>query len=144
MRTEKPQKRLVSKGRYAWVMTTRVAFGSGSLLCSVLGAGVALFAAVALCQGDRQGPHFAWTAAGLFSWAYLLSKKRQNMASVMPLTKQTSHLLPPEESLVRASNAPPSEQPTELLRAARAGPETPQEQLLRATQSNADPGASGS
>jgi hypothetical protein len=64
-----------------------------------------------------------------------LAKKEQKFERVAPITRHTASLLPPKESLVRASNVPAT-QPGELLRAAQYGKETPAEELLRAGQEN--------
>lgn len=56
---------------------------------------------------------------------------------VLPITNRTSHLLPLEASLVRASAMPPTHQRKDLLRAARSNSETPTEELLRPKDANA-------
>ena len=70
----------------------------------------------------------------MFFSAFRFYKNEKKVERVAPVTRRTSHLLPPEESLVRASAIPDaSRQQTELLRAAQYGKETPAEELLRAT-----------
>ena len=62
-----------------------------------------------------------------------LFKKAQATEAIAPITRHNTHLLPAQESLVRASDLPQSPQEV-LLRAAPNGRETPQEELLRAHQ----------
>lgn len=54
--------------------------------------------------------------------------------AVLPMTRRNAHLASAEESLVRASDLPPTHPRAELLRATPYGQETPAEELLRATQ----------
>ena len=53
---------------------------------------------------------------------------------VRPLTAHNQHQVPLDESLLRASDAPPSHQQAELLRAVKSSQEMPPEELLRAAQ----------
>ncbi len=57
---------------------------------------------------------------------------------MVPVTRHKTGDLPEVETLVRASDLPPSHQQAELLRAAQPGQETSPEELLRATQGNRD------
>ncbi len=72
-------------------------------------------------------------SAGMFFAAFRFYTNEQKVKRVVPITKRSSHLLPPEETLVRPSDLPRSHQQAELLRAATHGSETPAEELLRAT-----------
>jgi len=69
----------------------------------------------------------------MFVGAFQLFKKERTIERVAPITRHSTSFLPPKESLVRASDLPPSQQQAELLRAAPRGSETPTEELLRAT-----------
>jgi hypothetical protein len=64
------------------------------------------------------------------------SKAEEIAASITPITEQNAHLLPPQDTLLRGSDLPPTEQ-AELLRAVQTGQATPAEQLLRAGQGEA-------
>ena len=59
-----------------------------------------------------------------------------NVTGVTLIVPNTAPLPPPEDTLLRASDLPPSHQQAELLRAAKPGQETPPEELLRAGQEN--------
>jgi len=84
------------------------------------------------------------TAWGLFLtasavvWSRRLLKRGKAIAPVKPLTDRNVHLLPPEDTLVRGSDAPLLEQQSVLLRAVQKGSETPSDQLLRAGQGKAE------
>ena len=143
--SEKPKKRLVSKKDFAresavliGKATARVFLGAVCLvmvpvlfiLLTVMAfillhapwyAVIPLFTPVIIAL-----IYFLWT--GL----YLLNTASDG-ERVEVITEQNAHRLPPAESLVRASDLPPSHQQTELLRAAPQGSETPPEELLRAT-----------
>ena len=143
--SEKPQKRLVSQGRYARLITKRTALTLGSVVS--LGVGlVTLVGSVisfwtAFYNGSLLVPstcmlttiHRFCISAGMFFAAFRFYKNEQKVERVVPITKRSSHLLPPEETLVRPSDLSPSQQQAELLRAAPQGSETPAEELLRAT-----------
>jgi hypothetical protein len=145
--SEKPQKRLVSKGRYVWSMTSRTILLAFSVLFALIGAYGVLgilfsiaFNVTGMSETDGRDNLFVLflTAAilftaGVFFLAYSFWKKERTIERVAPITKRTTSTLPPEESLVRASAVPPSQQQAELLRAAQYGKETPAEELLRAT-----------
>ena len=64
-------------------------------------------------------------------------KKAQRIEPVALLKRQSVIPLPEAETLVRASELPPSHQQAELLRAAPQGSETPVAELLRATNRQA-------
>jgi hypothetical protein len=139
---EKPQKRLVSKRQYVAVLGKTVSLYSAGMIffCGGLILLLPLFIDAMVAWGNYpvgiRALRFA-SGAGVIALLLLLGKytliKATTIESVELLTHQNSHLLPPEETLVRASDAPPSQQQTELLRAAQYGKETPAEELLRAT-----------
>ena len=70
------------------------------------------------------------------NWRKLGDTNETSDLGYAPITKHTTSSLPPEESLLRASQSEPSQQQTELLQAAQDGTETPAEELLRATTLN--------
>ena len=74
----------------------------------------------------------AWSARV----AYYAFRESRKIERVRLVTKRTSHLLPPEDSLVRASSLSPPQQQNELLRATHYGKDTPAEQLLRAGEAS--------
>jgi hypothetical protein len=61
-----------------------------------------------------------------------LFREAKAIERVAPITRHNTGHLPAAETLVRASDLPPSHQQAELLRAAPQGSETPAEELLRA------------
>ena len=126
----------MSKGRYAWLMAGRTALLSASILFAVLAATIAILASWMNVRGMGMGPVYGMGAPLMLLLAFYLFKKGRKVERVVPITKRTTSTLPPEESLVRASNLPPSQQQAELLRAAQHGKETPSEELLRATITN--------
>lgn len=140
---EKPKKRLVSKGRYAWLMAGRATLLSVSVTASILGLTAFGLSLLMVCVSFMWGFNgigylwsvgFACVAVGLFFVAFRSFKAEQRIERVTPLTPQRAFHLPPEETLLRAADLPPSQYPAELLRAAGKSPETPAEHLLRATE----------
>jgi len=136
--SEKPGKRLASKGRYAWLMTARAILVlvlipvSLVLAYSILGLLVNVFN---MSDPDSIGNCILFAigiSATCFSIRSIIREEKK-IERVVPITKRTTSSLPPEETLVRASDLPPSHQQAELLRAAQAGQETSREELLRAT-----------
>jgi len=144
--SKKPQRRLVSKGQYARLITTRAAILLLSLACVFAG----LYTMVKMAESEGQHRHskpglmgafldlLVCTVPGvccpiMFVGAFQLFKKERTIERVAPITRHSTSFLPPQESLVRASDLPPSQQQAELLRAAPRGSETPTEELLRAT-----------
>lgn len=139
--SEKPKKRLVSKGRYAWMTAKRTILLSASVACFLFGA-YWLFCVIFLLLLSRKPLDFLEIVLALiivmisgvgFLLGIYFFKKERKVERVVPITNRTATTLPPEESLVRASALPPSHQQAELLRAAQYGKETPAEELLRAT-----------
>ena len=145
--SQESRKQLVSKGRYARLVTRRAALLSVSTLLSTVGAVVLCSVVWAINDALRSShPGRSWLTIGLgsagsaffaaysFFVASLAYKEERKVERVAPLTKRAADRLPPEESLVRASDISASGQQAELLRMAAQGPETPAEQLLRATE----------
>ncbi|MCW3054930.1 MAG: hypothetical protein JWN14_4100 [Chthonomonadales bacterium] len=144
--SEQSQRRVVSKGRYVRVMSTKMAIAStyvfsfflalftlfGSMVCIILafdsqnGALWAFFLLPALV--------FTAVSIGAFFWTLALIRKEQQIAAVLPMTRRNAHLASAEESLMRASDLPSTHPQAELLRATPYGQETPAEELLRATK----------
>jgi hypothetical protein len=141
--SEKPQKRLVSKGRYAWLMAVRAMLVAAGLLFLCTG-GVLLVTSQWHIDPRLQGGNSSdWPmggafllmclSAGPFFAALYFFNKERTIEEVAILTRETTRLLPLDKSLVRASDVPPSHQPAELLRSTQYGKETPAEELLRAS-----------
>ncbi|MCW3098546.1 MAG: hypothetical protein JWL77_4164 [Chthonomonadaceae bacterium] len=146
--SEKPQKRLVSLMEYlekasekAETYTFASAFGCVGivmLLWSVIGIVAGGYSAY---QRDIGYAVFVWTGSAVVAglglgalWcAKYLFREAKQIAPVALLTKASLNRLPEIETLVRASDVPPSHQQAELLRAAQYGKETPAEELLRAS-----------
>ena len=150
MSTENSSKRLVSKGRYAWLITERTTLAIGAVVFLCLGLttlfGAVIFLMTAFNRNLPIGPSIflgvglslTCVSAYMFFSAFRFYKNEKKIERAAPITRHTSHLLPPEESLVRASAIPASRQQSELLRAAQHGKETPAEELLRATTNGQD------
>jgi len=143
---EKPQKRLVSRNRYVQVMGWKLslfAVGAGAIVGGLI-SGFAVMNEIVI---SLVYPHetrftlldctaFAVGAGMLLMCGAFTYRKSHTIAAVELTTPKNAHLLPVQETLVRASDQLPSQPQTELLRAALYGKETPAEQLLRATREN--------
>jgi hypothetical protein len=135
--SEKPQKRLVSKGQYVRTMGSKTVlyslaggvFVAGLLLLTLTLVGVFQFHDLSIVFLLAPG---AVAIAGLVCSRNFF-KEAKEIEPVQLLTIHNRYLMPPKQSLVRASDPPPSQQRAELLRAAGQGPQTPAEVLLRAT-----------
>lgn len=138
--SERPQARLVSRKRYVRVMGKRVSLITLGTTSTIVGAWLLLCAFIEIfdLSGDRPA---SLTVRDLLIGAALsacavvvgiMMVKGTMTEAVGLITSQNAHLLPPKDSLVRASDLPPSQQQDELLRVAQYGKETPPEQLLRA------------
>jgi len=146
--SEKPKKRVVNKREYIALMMQRIvlmnALIPASLLLglSIVGFCGAILVTIAgiqdLGEGLLNSGIFACIAAPSYLLARYVHKRESSVERVTLLNKHTAVLLPPEETLVRASDSPPSHQQAELLRAAHPGQEMPPEELLRATPGNRD------
>jgi hypothetical protein len=144
--SENPQKRLVSMGQYLHITLTKhgiYTLGSvirltGFLVLPLLYTPPALPFFTALF---RDNSLLRWAVlpiyVGFIYTSFTIADKVQNAAkkieTVAPITRHNTGDLPIVETLVRASNLPPSIQQAELLRAAQYGKDTPAEELLRAT-----------
>jgi len=133
--SEKPQKRMVNKGRQRQMLegvsTLLLIFGVVGLICTVV------FTISLFCY-DCQTPGWCYLfVAFLLSLPSLLllwsGKRVHSKASQITVSIIDAHLLPLQETLVRGSEEPPVAQSDILLRASLTEPETPPEQLLRPT-----------
>jgi len=144
--SKKPGKRLVSKKQYVLAVGTKTLLSvSGFGLC--VGGLVGLASCLVLCMLVGSDSHHvagAWSVLGTLSamWVVLLAagrillKKGKKLDTGILLTRANTGDLPEVETLVRASDRPPSHQQAELLRGVAPLPtsETPPEELLRATE----------
>ena len=153
--SEQPKTRLVTRGRYAVLLSKWFFCFLFSMECGIVGIGLLIlelyFAVlgVAIHYGVPVQIEIPWHGPLIFLHIFLtllgstltfagrkLWVKTQSGVPFAPLTSQNTHLLPPAESLVRASSPGPQSQKTELLRTAPSGHDAlPQDQLLRATLS---------
>ena len=131
------QRRVVSKGEFVRTIGKKLGLFSlsGTLLATALV--LALITMVSLYFGAI----LFVIAFGIVTIAVFWASTRffvqaKKVEAVRPLTNRISHLLPPEESLVRAADAPPTQQQAELLRAAQSSQDTPAEELLRPASEN--------
>jgi len=150
--SEKPQRQLVSKGKYVRVLGKKIGIGTAATIMATL-TGISGLLILGGLYGVIEGAGGwnetkdsrtflcglclmcvsavgAWAAA---RFSILLFETAQAIKPVTPITDRTAHLLPLQETLVRGSEEPPIAQSDVLLRAATSGPETPPEQLLRPT-----------
>jgi len=150
MMNEKPQKRLVNQSQYIritgkkWTLYSTSAVLTALALAMVFGTALGIFRHVTGTEPvhpDFVVSHRNYFLEGgadcvllfLLTKLSLYTRKRgKAIAPVSLLTGRNGHLLPMQETLVRASSQPPIQQQAELLRAAQYGQETPAEQLLRA------------
>jgi hypothetical protein len=130
--SEKPQKRLVSKGQYAWSMTGRATLLSAAVIFASVGIFSLVLAVICAAHGWNMESTYGIISTVLVLLAFGLYRKERTVERVAPITKHTITLTP-ESTLVRPSALPPSQEQAELLRAAQYGKETPAEELLRAT-----------
>ena len=160
----KPQKRLVSKGQYLWIMgmkttlyvaaTGVVCLGLAGLVLNIYGSwddvsrtagSTDLETAIPLGRFTPTDHIYFLVLGAILSVTCLaiiwlgksMFKKAQRVEPVALLKRQSVIPLPEAETLVRASDLPPSHQQDELLRAAPQGSETPAAELLRATNRQA-------
>jgi hypothetical protein len=131
------QRRVVSKGVFVRTIGKKLGLFSLSGVMLATGLVLTLCTVVSLYFGITVVVISFGVLTLVAFWystrAFVLAKK---VEAVRPVTNRTTHLLPPEESLVRASEVPTAHQPTELLRAVQSHHETPAEELLRATDAN--------
>lgn len=147
--SDKPQKRLVSKGQYLKTIGDRgVTYASGVfygllgvtfLLLSLFSFGYFFFIA---CLGSIDsfllgiGVLLLILSMAAFWGCKSCFWRATESEDVAPITRHNTGNLPAAETLVRASNLPPSQHQTELLRAAQYGKESPVGELLRAGESS--------
>jgi len=148
---EKPQKRLVGLIEYLETVGEKaLGYACGGtlasvsivlLLWSVFGI---IVGAIHIYSRNLEYAIFYWAGSAVVAgmgmvarwFAKALFKEAKKIAPVVLRTKAAQNQLSDAESLVRASDLPPSHQQAELLRAAQPGQEMPPEELLRATQGN--------
>lgn len=150
MSSEKQPKRIVSKLAYAGHVGKKGATwtAGGALFGIGLGGlaldGFVLLAVWVMNWGDVSTLLsasmillFIGCLCGLSIWAGTdMMDTASKPTEVIPFTRQTAAQLPPDESLVRASDQPTTPTDT-LLRTTNASTETPKEELLRSTISDA-------
>src|SRR5579871_59070 len=112
--SEKPQKRMVSKGKYAQAMGRKV--GRYTLAILMACFGIVEFLCMLFCWFAFEDIPpirvvavliFAVCTYAIFLWAKLLFSDAKSVESVAPITDRNVHLLPPQETLVRGSEEPP-------------------------------------
>ena len=149
---EKPPKRLrlVSKGQYVSALLDKGASHTLAFILCGSGCGflIVLLRIIWLAEALRSDATLPVDTTSTIAWFGLLSvlsvgiiwygikifKAAERIEPVAPITRHNTGDLPEVETLVRASNVPPSHPQEELLRAVRQPLDTPPEQLLRATQ----------
>jgi predicted membrane metal-binding protein len=143
MSTEKPQKRLVGKGRYYTVVGIKISLSAVSVVLAIAGVAGVVFCAVTMIwsifRPDYMFPLPEYipifcVIIFLFCCSLHVWLWQRQIKPVAPIMRHNTGDLPEVETLVRASNLPRSHQQAELLRAAGQEAETPPEQLLRAGQ----------
>jgi hypothetical protein len=150
--SEKPEKRLVGRKQYLEARAKKganyslaVVFGCGGLWGLILGTTL-FFAGFYRLVNPREPadePWFLFLSISVLTigfgiaamWgAKSLYDHGKKIKSVTLITRHNTGDLPEVETLVRASDLPPSHQQAELLRGvALPSSETPPEELLRAT-----------
>ncbi len=141
MEPKTTNKRIVSKGEYAATQTSRALLRTSAVFSLV-----EVLICIALAVGVASANYglFGWIAALFFAvMAFRLGrlgmgKLRQaaRLEEVLPLTQANAILLPPTQTLVRASSPSAQAQQNILLRATRNDQQTPADQLLRSTDDN--------
>lgn len=152
--SEKPRKRLVGWAEYAATLGKKGANYSLAVFCACVscllacfGIGLFFYSIGLLSRSREFGANYGelgfqflvcsgfligFCIAGMWV-AVSLWKKGKQIEPVSPITHHNTGNLPAVETLVRASDSPPTDLPAQLLRVARHGQETPPEELLRAT-----------
>ncbi len=147
-RTPPVPTRLVSKGQYLKTLGEKGVTHVAGAFFGLLGVSfflISLFSLYGCFSSGSFSKVFIFIAVvslilslGAFCGCKSFFTSAQEIETVAPITRHNTGHLPEAETLVRASNLPPSHQQAELLRAAQTGQETPAEELLRATQGNRD------
>jgi len=140
---EKLKKRLVDKQEYVETKGVQGIGYSFAIASGSAGAVCLLNSLYFLMNGLRPEGNdafclivsavFGFLSAAAISLSIYIFNLGRKMPPIAPITPQNAKQLPEIETLVRASNLPPSHQQAELLRATSQGSETPPEELLRAT-----------
>lgn len=141
---QKTGKQIVSKGRYAVNLGSKLALTSFGVIVFLIGG----FCFVCTCGLFGMGlVRFKWSELPLLVFIILFMgglsvallyfgvgavKEAKETDSGLPLTRSNTADLPGADSLVRASSEPVQVQQTILLRAASEGSQTPSEELVRA------------
>jgi hypothetical protein len=139
-----PKKRVVTKRKYVRYLFEKTWLVLSSFVLA--GLGVLILGWVVKWIGQHFSQLISWRGPVAFAQlvAFCLIARRLlrnaskrvkelgQIESVEPLTRNNTGHLPVEETLVRASTEPTTDQEKVLLRAATRGEETPPEQLLRA------------
>ena len=142
--TTKPQKQLVSKEQYVRHIGKNLTLTGVSVLALAVGIPCLL---ICFCWGiglflqalEGHVPSDAWywylgllmVTGGLMKIGLRTKKAVESSEAIVIVTHRNVHQLRDEDSLVRGSDLPPTEQQAELLRAVQTGQETPSEELLR-------------
>jgi hypothetical protein len=148
--SEKPEKRLVSKGQYLKTLGDKGASYAAGVFYGLLGVPFLLISLFCFVIG-LYGLLFSGfpseisivlfiavisliLSMGAFWGCKSYFKRAQEIEPVTPITRHNTGQLPEIETLVRPSDLPPTHQQAELLRGvATPNSETPPEELLRAT-----------
>ncbi|MCW3053426.1 MAG: hypothetical protein JWN14_2596 [Chthonomonadales bacterium] len=146
-KSEKPRKRLVPMPQYVKTLGQKgMGYSAGTILSFAGFIGMVIgVILIMMCFTFPDLPNVhLWefivgsvlgglgiTGAWLGNRVMKITKK---IEPVNLITRRTANLLPQEDTLVRASERPLSQQKAELLRAATTGQETPPEELLRPGQ----------
>jgi hypothetical protein len=140
-----PQKRLVSKGKYVFLLGKTISLYTLGMVayCGGLLLLLPLFADVIGGWGYRPAGITALRfliGSGIVALTLFAGKRMLVTATaielVTPITSRYTQCLSAQEILVRASEKPPVDAQTELLRAAQTGNEAPAEELLRSAKTN--------
>ena len=144
MSTEKPNTMLAKWEQYLEILLVKGLFYCICISLGTLGLACLIGSAMAL-RYYRQFDFIPFTIVGLFIFVgvsllrggtRMFKGLQKALPPVKLITRHNTGCLPEVQSLVRASDRPAVNPPTELLRAAGEGAETPAEQLLRATPGN--------
>lgn len=137
-------RRLVSKSQYATTVMGKSALYILAIFVSIAGLFFLAFTLFILTHFRSMAadmpilPCFVsllfmgWMTFTTLKYSRSFYREAKDIEPVRPLTSYNVHQLSPEDSLVRASDLPPSHQQAELLRAVPQGSETPPEEMLRA------------
>jgi hypothetical protein len=146
MRTERGNKRIVSKAQYAGIMGGRILGYTASMFFFLIGIFGAILSGLGICAiliALTRGNGYESTVIELImvitifcisigfavaGWVGIMSMEEE---AVIPLTRQTALDIPAEESLMRASSADTIAAESVLLRPAQSESEINSMELLR-------------